>query len=169
MGLTRDERARRIQELEQWCRDQADEFRDEAFPRDVRAAWDRNRAELEEHRAAMAEFRLRDERLRAIGRHNGSVEEGTIFPDRAVSRAALGTAAEDPRRRQHMDDGLYTIERFKNSGHLSTRSADSLDTMIREHDAGGIGARYLAAVGSPAYESAFEKILRDPQTAIYRF
>jgi len=76
---------------------------------------------------------------------------------------------EGARRRTDLDGALHTLERFKNSGHLSTRAADGLDAMVRERDAGGIGARYLAAVGNPHYASAFEKILRDPQVAHYRF
>jgi len=76
---------------------------------------------------------------------------------------------EDPRRWREMDAGLRTIERYRQSNHLSARSADSLDNMVRENDYGGLGARYLAAVGDPSYESAFEKILRNPTTAHFRF
>lgn len=81
MALTRDERMRRVAEIEQWIRDQNAEFADDAFPPEVRESWVRNSAELEEHKRVLAELASRDERLKAIGTEGRSAEEGLAFPE----------------------------------------------------------------------------------------
>jgi HK97 family phage major capsid protein len=71
----------------------------------------------------------------------------------------------DPHRdgvRQARDRGLRTIERYVKESELRSQAADTLDELIRKRDSSGLDARYLAAVGDPAYNSAFGKILADP-------
>jgi hypothetical protein len=56
------------------------------------------------------------------------------------------------------DAALRTIEQHGDV--LTSRAADRL---VRKDDPTGVGARYLTAVGSDAYASAFTKLLKDPQ------
>jgi HK97 family phage major capsid protein len=65
------------------------------------------------------------------------------------------------------DQALRTIERY--APEQSSDSADRIDHLVREGDPLGVGARYIAAVGSPHYASAFAKMLKDPTTGHLRF
>lgn len=159
MGLTRDERQRRVAELEQWFKDQEAEWAGERFPRNVRELWDQHTDELEGHRAVLAELALRDQRLVAIGGRSGGHEDGTVFPDRGLNG---GSIADNPRRRADMDAGLFAIERCAKLDGFSNESALRVEKMLRTTDRDGVDARYLAAVGDPDYLSAFFKVLPDP-------
>jgi HK97 family phage major capsid protein len=65
------------------------------------------------------------------------------------------------------DAGLRTIERHRDV--LSPQAGDNLERLVRQRDPTGIDARYLAAVGDPAYSSALGKMITDPVTAHLRF
>jgi len=166
--VTRDERAKRVAELEQWFRDQESEFAGERFPRNVREAWEKNTDELEDHRAALAELARRDERLVAIGARGRSYEDGTVFPDRSLN-TSTGTVADNPRRRADLDAGLYAIERCVKLDGFSNESAKRVEKMLRSTDRDGVDARYLAAVGDPDYATAFWKVLPNPSTGHLSF
>ncbi len=168
MTLTRDERAKRVAELEKWFRDQEAEFVGERFPRDVRELWDKHTDELEGHRAALAELARRDERLHAIGTRGGSFEDGTVFPDRSLNTAG-GSFPDNPRRRADLDDGLRAIERCQTLDGFSNESAKRVEKMLRSTDRDGADARYLAAVGDPDYATAFWKVLPNPSTGHLSF
>ena len=97
---------------------------------------------------------------------------------RAAARDGRRSAppGADPRRRQRRDDqprsqtreaGLRAIERHRDL--LGDEAGDRLEELVREHDPLGVGARYLAAVGDPAYDSAFGKLLMDPMHGHLRF
>jgi HK97 family phage major capsid protein len=58
------------------------------------------------------------------------------------------------------EEGLRAIERHQ--GVLSSEAADNLDHIVRNKDPLGVDAKYLSAVGDPAYLSAFGKIVADP-------
>jgi HK97 family phage major capsid protein len=62
---------------------------------------------------------------------------------------------------------LRTIERYGDV--LRSDAADNLDDLVRRRDPTGIDGRYIAAVGDPAYNSAFGKMLADPSTGHLRF
>lgn len=68
------------------------------------------------------------------------------------------------------DEALRTVDRYTRSDHLEAPAAGRLDALVRASgtkiDPAGIGARYLAAVGLPAYNSAFGKILAIRSTGI---
>jgi HK97 family phage major capsid protein len=64
---------------------------------------------------------------------------------------------------------LRTLDRYNDSGALRSDAADNLDDLIRRRDPTGIDARYLAAVGDPAYLGAFGRMLADPATGHLRF
>jgi HK97 family phage major capsid protein len=65
--------------------------------------------------------------------------------------------------RESRDAAGRTIERYVASGEMSSTAADRLDELVRRRDPTGVDARYLAAVGDPAYASAFWKVLVDSQ------
>jgi HK97 family phage major capsid protein len=159
--IPRDERRRRVAELEQFLRDQHAEFGDDQLTAEARTQWDEASAELEGHRAALAELRRRDERLNVIGRRGVNVEDGTTF-DRNVRRDPIGSIAADPRRRADLDDGLWSLERCKNLAGFNNERAGVIEKMLRTTDRDGLEARYLTAVSSPAYYSAFFKAMPDP-------
>jgi HK97 family phage major capsid protein len=168
MSLTRDERAKRVAELEKWFRDQESEFAGERFPRNVREAWEKNTDELEDHRAAIAELARRDERLVAIGSRGRSLEDGTVFPDRALN-TSTGTIADNPRRRADVDSAMYAIERCAKLDGFSQEASLRIEKMLRQTDRDGADARYLAAVGDPDYATAFWKALPNPSTGHLSF
>jgi HK97 family phage major capsid protein len=57
---------------------------------------------------------------------------------------------------------MRTIERYWNARDLTRHAADRLDELVSKRDPVGFGARYLTAVGSPHYASAFGKMVMDP-------
>ncbi len=63
--------------------------------------------------------------------------------------------------------GLRAIDRH--AGAHRGNAGETLENMVRYDDPTGIGARYLDAVGSPDYMSAFGKMLADPTTGHLRF
>jgi HK97 family phage major capsid protein len=103
--------------------------------------------------AAIDEEGKRLERIRELARSPYNCE------DRA------GLYSRD--RRAAHDAGLGTIERYRH--HLTAEAADRLDELVRRHDPSGTDARYLAAVGDPAYNHAFGKTVADPTTGHLRF
>lgn len=96
---------------------------------------------------------------------------------RGTERALTGThhtaaAPESPypeRVAQAHDEALRTVERYNGTGHLNSDACDAMDGLIRQGDPTGVGSRYLMAVGDPAYNSAFGKVLADPVTGHLRF
>ena len=66
------------------------------------------------------------------------------------------------------DQALGVIERYHPS-HLTNEAATRLDYIVRADARGTINARYLTAVGNPAYLTAFTKMLADPTTGHLRF
>jgi HK97 family phage major capsid protein len=99
-------------------------------------------------------------------------------------RDVMRTMVDDPTRLEMADEGT-TRDAAPPVGHFTSRSqlesralravdrlldgsaADRLDGVIRDKagDPWGVGARYLSAVSSPLYLSAFGQLLADPQTA----
>ncbi len=75
----------------------------------------------------------------------------------------------DPASEAHRSAGMRTVETYTRSGVLTAGAADRLDTVLRTLDPAADTARYLAAVGSPHYATAFAKMLRDPQQGHLRF
>ena len=66
--MDRQERIRRVEELERWIDEQHAEYADEAFPDEVRAAWDKHNNELDEHKRVLAELEARSTRVAALAR-----------------------------------------------------------------------------------------------------
>jgi len=117
------------------------------------------------------------------------------YPDAFASEAnhrrlvALRDASRDPRRHESGDGafrtprttrqdgpnaeardlGVRAIDQYSRSGELRPEAADRLDALVRRRDPLGLGARYLDAVGNPAYMSAFGKVVSDPAHGHLRF
>ncbi len=104
------------------------------------------RAEQERLAARLAAIDL--ERIKRNAQ-NPDMCEGPTGPD-----GAAATSSGDRSK------GLRAIER--NSNVISTEGADRLDKLLRTDDPNGVAARYLDAVGDPAYNSGFGKVLMDP-------
>jgi HK97 family phage major capsid protein len=68
--------------------------------------------------------------------------------------------------RANRDAGLRAIESHQHA--LNAEASDRLDKLLRSDDPAGLGGRYLAAVGAPAYKRAFAKILKNPSDAHLR-
>ena len=49
------------------------------------------------------------------------------------------------------------------------RARRRLEQIVRRRDPQGIAAKYLRAVGDPAYETAFSKMLADPMMGHLKF
>jgi HK97 family phage major capsid protein len=92
-------------------------------------------------------------------------EAGVAFRDLRAQ------ASSDPWTPRHIvegrEAGLRAID--QHAGVLSAPAADRLDAHVRTNDPQGLDGRYLDAVGSPHYNSAFGKMLADPQSGHLRF
>jgi HK97 family phage major capsid protein len=116
----------------------------------------------------IAELRARQAAVAGYASNSARIEAGTdgYYPTRdRVERHP------DPFQPRHLaearDQGLRAID--QHAGVLSARAANTLETLVREDDPTGEGGRYLAAVGNPAYLSAFKKLIKDPLTGHLRF
>jgi HK97 family phage major capsid protein len=74
----------------------------------------------------------------------------------------------DPHRRQALDGAMRTLERCQSGDVMSSRAAVAMERLVRHSDPSGVTARYLTAVGDPAYNSAFGKLLQYADTAAMR-
>ena len=134
------------------------EHRDETMPKAAREEWNRLNETIDE-------FEARRERIAELAGSRRNVESG----DGATFRHDWNRAddPQDPRLREARDLGLRAIQR--NEGALRAEAADNLDGLVRSNDPTGIAARYLDAVGDPAYNTAFGKMVMDPMSGHLRF
>jgi HK97 family phage major capsid protein len=134
------------------------EHRDETMPKAAREEWNRLNETIDE-------FEARRERITELAGSRRNVESG----DGADFRRGYtrDDSQQDPRLREARDTGLRAIERHDDV--LTAKAVDRLDGLVRSNDPTGIGARYLDAVGDPAYNTAFGKMVMDPTTGHLRF
>ncbi len=97
-----------------------------------------------------------------LARSERHIENGTPEWERESDRVE-----PQARRNPERDAALRTIERH--AGLLASPAADALDELVTDRDPNGLAARYLTAVGDPAYFRAFGKMLADPATGQLRF
>ncbi|MGH7685617.1 MAG: phage major capsid protein [Candidatus Dormibacteria bacterium] len=116
---------------------------------------DREKELGEEYRAELTE-RLQN------GTLGTESEEDQIGSQR---RSGSDDTEVHPRLRADRDQALRTLERCDV---MSNRAAVAMEKLVRSEDPSGIGARYIAAVGAPAYRTAFGKLLKHGQTASMR-
>jgi HK97 family phage major capsid protein len=123
-----------------------------------------NRAvESADNRIAELEGELgRYHELEGMARDSRHIEGG--HDDPAVELARLATG-RDPD--EHRDRALRTIERH--SDRMDAEASDRIDGLVRRDDGRNWVARYVDAVGSDAYRSAFAKLAQDPQNGHLRF
>jgi HK97 family phage major capsid protein len=111
-----------------------------------------------------AEMKALDEEYREALKTGA--RDGSLTSVRPFVHPRAQPTAEDRRITPQVaaahDAGLRTIDAHKSI--LDARAGDRLVAMIEEEDPLGLAGRYLAAVGNPAYASAFFKMLRDPMT-----
>ncbi len=125
-------------------------------------------AELEAERGRIA---AQEDRIRELAQDPRNREPGdgqTPLHGEPTDRRA-GSLLGPPHIREARDAGLRMIERYTESGELRSEAADRLDELVRRHDRSGVDARYLAAVGDPAYNTAFGKLVADPAQGHSRF
>jgi hypothetical protein len=68
--------------------------------------------------------------------------------------------SEQEDRTVDRDRALRVVE--QRLGHMKPEAADRLDALLRRNDPRNVGARYVTAVGSEHYASAFAKLIQDP-------
>jgi HK97 family phage major capsid protein len=111
---------------------------------------DRGIERLNNVMSEIADTGNRLERLRSLAEKPENIER---------TYEEIGREPSD--RNPDRDAALRTIERFAGS-RLRSEAADELDDLVRSRDPSGTDARYLTAVGDPAYNSAFGKLVTDP-------
>lgn len=181
--MTRDERLARIAELERWISDQHAEFEEDAFPDDVRSLWDKNAAELDEHKRIQAELERRDDRVARLAGNRDHLEGGTDYSTtttqhrngqvgpQIINRMSehevydLSSLKVSPLNlnrgtREVRDRAMRAVELsyFPNDtvdrGHCQSHVAKLLDGRDSEDR---YIARRILMTGAPAYRSAFAK------------
>jgi HK97 family phage major capsid protein len=127
-----------------------DEAGDEPFTDEQKARWNELNDQAEH-------FRRRRERLMDLASRPENCEAEPEFKPSRPQPA--------PRHlQQARSEALRAIERADLSD-KAARAAEELVDRDVNGPAGGFDAKYLAAVGNPAYARAFGKVLANPQTA----
>ena len=186
--MTREERAARIEALEAWIRQQSEAYADDAFPEEVRAQWDANNAELDEHYRVMRELEQRDARVRAVAARDDSREqagrdesrprpygsggptliarmsEAEVHDLNSISISVLnperGARELTDRARRSVELSTYPHERARKD--VVVRH---LERLLTQDNPGRELARRMLVTGSPTYREAFGKYLKQvPRT-----
>jgi HK97 family phage major capsid protein len=117
---------------------------------------------LDEQLAERARFA---EKMAAVIARGGGEPAVEVIERDGVTRGGYDGTPQHVRRDRDM--AFRTIERHKD--HLSAGAGDRLDTVLRQRDRFGATARYLSAVGDPAYSTAIGKMIADPTHGHLRF
>ncbi|MEN3282088.1 MAG: hypothetical protein V7607_3228 [Solirubrobacteraceae bacterium] len=127
------------------------------------AALDRQYQGLKFDDDARAEWNTLNSTLDEVGARNRVVAE-LVRTGRGLEYGS-GVGSGGTRDFGAWNDGvsaaLREIERMRNDETISTDAADHIDAYVRR-DRLGVDGRYIAAVASPSYASAFAKVLADP-------
>lgn len=89
--------------------------------------------------------------------------------DRGATFRGAGYGEVPPRVAEDRDRAFRVMDDYRAADVLSAAAADRLDDVLRARDPVGGTARYVAAVGDPAYASAFGKMCVDPMNGHLRF
>jgi HK97 family phage major capsid protein len=181
MGLNRDERRNKVQELREWLRSTADEYRDEPLPLDLKQTFENYESELREHEQVIAELEERDLKLRKIAEEEENRESGVSYGAQRRSVQVVSKMSErevfdlSNVRSNPFNPGASAMEirdRALRANELSTyahpdvdqtRAKTHVDKLIRRHSTGedwdsNVVARRILATGSPVYARAFAKV-----------
>ena len=140
-----------IEEIEQ-------EHAGEPLPAAAKERWN-------EAAGALEEFATRERTIREMYDRGATESSTDSFETRRPRRMVPGHDPNQPRHKAAaMQAGLRAVDR--NADVLSAQAGDTLEELVRdpdERDRHGLAGRYLEAVSDPDYESAFWRLLRDPQ------
>jgi HK97 family phage major capsid protein len=145
------------------------EFHSESEIRDAIAELDREHAGQLLPRAAKEVWNALNEALEELETRTNRIREmydrDRVEATDQVPIRRPGRRPDEPHHRVAAREmGLRAVSRHQ--GALSAAAGDQLEELVRdpdERDRHGLAGRYLAAVADPAYESAFWRVLRDPQ------
>jgi HK97 family phage major capsid protein len=118
-------------------------------------------AKLDDIDEALEQRQRREERVRAISQRPENREAGS---QEGGSRRRDEDEDAPVHLRMSRDQAFRTIERYAGKQYAD----DRIDKVVRT-DPSGWAARYIAAIGDPAYATAFHKLLADPQLGHLRF
>lgn len=181
MGLNRDERRTKIQELREWLKTTGETYRDEALPTDIKAAFDQYEAELREHETVLAELEERDAKLRKLAEDAENREAGVSYGAarrsvQIVSKMSerevydLSAIRSNPFAPQQaateIRDRALRANELATYAHRSVDQASAkehVDKLVRRHSSGddydnSVVARRILATGNPVYQRAFAKV-----------
>jgi HK97 family phage major capsid protein len=138
------------------------------FPDSVRDEWNA----LNDEREGLLEQQVRRQRLADLAANPNASERVTDGAPGQVRRGSpwAGPPPEpwaDPQ--QLRDRALAVLDHYNREGVLDAAAADRADRVLRDADTTGDTARYLHAVGDPAYARAFAKLMADPTHGHLRF
>jgi HK97 family phage major capsid protein len=110
------------------------------------------------------EQQLRRDRLEEIARSDDPRFQEREEPGDRTAHRPRGEPTAPERSR-----ALALVDQHTRSGLHDAPAADRLDGLVRKRGpAGDLAARYMTAVGDPAYLEAFGRVLQDPASALLR-
>ena len=158
--MTNDERRNRIIELENWVRETDETYAEEGMPEEVRLEWDRNNAELDQHRADTRDIEDRRRRVQVINNTSTALRESEVdVPARTGGRSFEGfqqinrmseaevhdlntvtrTNFQNPEQtqREFKDRAMRSLEfaHFANDYVDQAAEKEHVEKLIRNHDA----------------------------------
>ena len=182
MGLNRDERRTKVQELREWLKATGEEFRDEALPSETKNQFEAYELELRDHERVLAELEERDLKLRKLAEDEENREAGVSYGAvrrnvQVVSKMSerevfdLGAIRSNP-----FNPAAASMEirdRALRANELSTYAHPGIDQasakthvekLIRRHSTGedwdsNVVARRILSTGNPVYQRAFAKVV----------
>jgi len=135
----------------------------------IRQEWNQLNAERDELAGIAEETTRRRQRLEAIVNSNPHAVE-RVAPAQTRQRSPWAAAPADPfDPAAQRDAAMRVLDHYSSQGVLNAEAADRADHVLRHADSTGDTAKYLTAVGDPAYASAFGKLLADPVMGHNRF
>jgi HK97 family phage major capsid protein len=145
------------------------------YRREISAWVDEVRSALRKGEATKDELIDARDHLRELDSIRDKAIGEAVRNPRAVERESTYTppgrdSGEEVRsiRGEIRDDALRTIDSYRSKDVLSAEAADRLDDVVRHQDHAGMEGRYLSAVGSREYMSAFGKLIAHPLDAHVR-
>jgi HK97 family phage major capsid protein len=163
--------SRTIAELKDRQRELDDAIRalPDGSPRQAELLAEHGEVVAERHALQQRHHELRVAAMNPRAREDGAQFRSTKRPNQQRSATTMSTVPVlGATPQEARDQALGVIENHYPS-HLSSHAATRLDNIVRADTHGNVNARYITAVGNPAYLTAFTKMLADPTTGHLRF